>query len=274
MGRLAWLAALLLLVCSDTGIIYENLHIQADDPLSSTGPYRITCIYSSRKEHVSQVNWVRKSLKTNQTTIAVFNPRYGVFIHVPFRKTLQLHRVSNHSISITLTGKDLLENGTIYCCKFMIFPSGNLETCLKIDFTNPKHSYSRYNPTEGTHCCCSLKAGHLAAILVSASLLIGICIVLFCIQKMRHWKSIQLEQNERRSSECNHTSLGVHQPIRRTLPDIPFAAAYVMNNLDYFRSIFTARPDRALGIHSSSSAVAMDFVSMENRLYSGEDNLV
>ncbi|XP_078524507.1 uncharacterized protein LOC144797665 [Lissotriton helveticus] len=268
MARLVWPAALLLLLAStDTGIIHENIHIWTNSPVSSKSPLQINCFLPRPNEHVSQVNWVRKSM--NKTIIAVFNPGLGTYINPGYRENLQVHFKSDHNVSITLTRTDDLENGTSFCCKFVTYPSGSLEECLEIDFTKQKSALAQCAVADGWYGCSSLRTKYLVTLLVVAGLLVGIIILLCFIHNIRHRKSVQFAHNERRSAKGTAMSLEVQHPAERALPDTPFSAFYVMINLDYFTNLFKARVGRSHTSHSSVSSQTAEFVTMENTLYSG-----
>ncbi|KAJ1080480.1 hypothetical protein NDU88_000679 [Pleurodeles waltl] len=270
MARLVWPAALLLLLAStDTGIIHENIHIWTNNTLNTKSPLQINCFLPRPNEHVSQVNWVKKSMTMNKTIVAVFNPGFGIYINPRYRENLQVHFKSNHNISITLTRTDDLENGTSYCCKFVTYPSGSLEECLKIDFTKQESAMARCAVADGWYGCSSIRTKYIVTLVVVGGLLVGIFILLCCIQKMRHRESVQIAHHGGRSTEGTAMPLEVQHPAKRALPDTPLSAFYAMINIDYFANIFKARVGRSHTSHSSVSSQTAEFVTMDNTLYSG-----
>nr|XP_033779245.1 transmembrane protein PVRIG [Geotrypetes seraphini] len=253
MPREVVLLGSLVLTCFGTGIISPKVHIWTEKPQQPEDPLKVSCSFSRHNEHLVQVNWRRQEGNETPINIAVFNPNMGISRHPDYKEIVLLYNESDNNISIFLTKGNMKEKNSTYCCKFITFPDGNLESCIEIPVTAPEVPVSSR---------WTLRMDILGTLLVGIFLLLGITILLFKILKKRVRKYPQ-QGNLHETTECQRTEMTVETPQTQgsTLSSLH------MNNLNGFGNIFRYKFGLGSGTGTFMPQPPSDFVSMENWLY-------
>ncbi|XP_043933110.1 transmembrane protein PVRIG-like [Protopterus annectens] len=176
---------------------------------------QLTCIFFGQGK-VVQVNW-RKTAGLNQTRIAVFHPEFGPYIHPDYRKAVKLENQTKTNVSLIIENFEEEENVT-YCCKYITFPSGNLEECARLMVEN------------NTGISAKLLASYsdLLGILALAILSPIAVVIFFLIRKQRRPPVYENDHYIRHIQEASSI------PIRTSQHEqTPFSPVYVMINADY-----------------------------------------
>lgn len=79
---------------------------------------------------LTQSSWERR-LPSGSVTVAVYNPRYGIFIPPEFINRLHFRSPSSYDATITLENVGFSDVG-IYTCKVATFPLGNTQASTTV----------------------------------------------------------------------------------------------------------------------------------------------
>ncbi|XP_030043263.1 transmembrane protein PVRIG isoform X2 [Microcaecilia unicolor] len=252
MPRAVVLLGSLVLTCIGTGIFSPEVHIWAEIPQKAEDPVKVSCSLSRHAGHIVQVNWRRQEENETPVNVVVFNPNIGVYKHHDYKEVVQLHNESDNITSISLSKGNKTEKNSTYCCKFITFPDGNLEACIKVPDTAPEGSVSsRF----------TLRMD-IFGTLLGVFLLVGIIILLFNILRKRVRKSPQ-QGNLHQIPECQGTQMAT-ETLRTQESTL---SSLRSNNLNCFHNTFRYKFGSEGGRESFVPHPPSDFVTMENRLY-------
>lgn len=89
---------------------------------------------------LTQSSWERR-LPSGSVTVAVYNPRYGIFIPPEFINRLHFRSPSSYDATITLENVGFSDVG-IYTCKVATFPLGNTQASTTVNVLGEDQRFS------------------------------------------------------------------------------------------------------------------------------------
>ncbi|XP_028818975.1 uncharacterized protein LOC114769735 isoform X2 [Denticeps clupeoides] len=92
------------------------------------GALNLTCTISGNTT-VTQINWVMGASK--QINLAIFHPKLGMYVPECYLEDVGIDGDKDHvCFSSLILKKGAMNESNVFCCQFITFPAGKLESCI------------------------------------------------------------------------------------------------------------------------------------------------